>query len=265
MQRKISLALGVIAAMLIISGIISVLEYRRMSRVVSELVAADVENISVAQQIAASSERFNLKILDAVTSKDSLTAVRDFNISADIAECESIFLKLSSVRKMRLTDSLMLVFVEYIEESKNCISVIPSALKDSKRWYFDVLQPRYKCLTETIELYNEEVHNDLISKANDFNSGFYRSIMPGLITVVAGLILLLLLLFYIMAYYVSPVRHMCISLENYLKKGVRYNFDFEGDDELKRLNSSILEVSEENVELRKRIKALKNQSSGTQS
>ena len=75
MRKKIALALGVIAAMLLISGVIAVVEYRQMSSRVSELITEDIDNISVSQKIAATSERFNLRILDVVTSSDSLEAV----------------------------------------------------------------------------------------------------------------------------------------------------------------------------------------------
>ena len=102
MRKKIALALGVIAAMLLISGVIAVVEYRQMSSRVSELITEDIDNISVSQKIAATSERFNLRILDVVTSSDSLEAVESYDLDLAIQECRDIFLELDRVRKMRL-------------------------------------------------------------------------------------------------------------------------------------------------------------------
>ena len=177
MRKKIALALGVIAAMLLISGVIAVVEYRQMSSRVSELITEDIDNISVSQKIAATSERFNLRILDVVTSSDSLEAVESYDLDLAIQECRDIFLELDRVRKMRLTDSLMNAFSAYMAESRNCLSVIPSDIYDSKRWYFDVLQPYYNTLTRTIDAYNEDIHEDLAVKAEDFHSGFYLSLI----------------------------------------------------------------------------------------
>ena len=197
-----------------------------------------------------------------VTSSDSLEAVESYDLDLAIQECRDIFLELDRVRKMRLTDSLMNAFSAYMAESRNCLSVIPSDIYDSKRWYFDVLQPYYNTLTRTIDAYNEDIHEDLAVKAEDFHSGFYRSIIPGLVTVIAGLLLLLLLLFYIIAYYITPIRRMMDSMEDYVRRGRRYSYEFDGDDELHRLNRDISEIAQENVELRKRIKLLRDQIQG---
>lgn len=258
MRKKIALALGVIAAMLVISGVISVLEYKRMSANVSELISEDIQNIGVSQQIASTSERFNLKILDAVTASDSLEAVRCINIDSAIVACEDVFMKLAEVRHTSMTDSLTTAFSDYISLTRYSKDVIPSDIYDSKRWYFDELQPLYARLTSAIDSYNDEIHRDLAAKADDFHSGLYRSIVPVLVTVTAGLLLLLLLLFYVMAYYIGPIRRMMDSMEDFIRHGRRYSYDFDGDDELRRLNRDISDVAGENMELRKRIKVLRD-------
>ena len=89
-----------------------------------------------------------------------------------------------------------------------------------------------------------------------------KTVVPGLVTVIAGLLLLLLLLFYIIAYYITPIRRMMDSMEDYIRRGRRYSYEFDGDDELHRLNRDISEIAQENVELRKRIKLLRDQIQG---
>ena len=48
MKTKLILGLGSIAAMLLLSSVISVLEFRRMSTYVSDQVAANIRNINAA-------------------------------------------------------------------------------------------------------------------------------------------------------------------------------------------------------------------------
>lgn len=264
MKKKISLALGAIAAMLIISGVISVLEFRRMSTTVSELIAEDIENINVSQKIAGRSERFNLQILQTVGSADSLSAVTNFDLASAITECEDVFLELADVRQMPLTDTLMDVFIAYLDEASMLEVVVPSDFKDSRLWYFTELQPRYNDLTSLLEDYNDAIHEDLKLKAEDFEAGFYRSIIPGMVTVVAGLLLLFLLLFFILAYYVEPIYRMLGALEDFTQRGRRYTYDFEGDDQLKKLNDCLTEITDENTELRKRISILREQQNQNQ-
>ena len=50
---------------------------------------------------------------------------------------------------------------------------------------------------------------------------------------------------------------MLSGLEAYRSHDKKYNVVFEGDDQLRQLNDSIKELSDENLELRRRIAALK--------
>jgi len=259
MKKKISLAIGAIAAMLIISGVISVLEFSRMSDTVSAIIAEDIENINISQKIASTSERFNLQILETVGDADSLTAVTNFDLDSEITECEDVFLELADVQEMPLTDTLMDVFIAYLDEASNLEEVVLSDFKNSRDWYFDELQPRYNELTLMLDLYNEAIHDDLKLKAQDFEEGFYRSIIPGMVTVVAGLMLLFLLLFFLLAYYVDPIYKMLGALEDFTQRGRKYSYTFEGDDQLCKLNEELTEITDENSELRKRIVKLRDQ------
>ena len=69
--------------------------------------------------------------------------------------------------------------------------------------------------------------------------------------------LLLLLLFFILAYYVDPLYKMLESLKDYLGYRRRYTYMFDGNDQLSDLNDSITELTEENRSLRKRISEIK--------
>ena len=66
MKTKLALGLGAIAAMLLLSSIISVVEYGRMSNYVSDLIAANIRSINVAQKLLSKSDDYNLKILAAI-------------------------------------------------------------------------------------------------------------------------------------------------------------------------------------------------------
>ena len=68
---------------------------------------------------------------------------------------------------------------------------------------------------------------------------------------------MLLLLFFLMAYYVNPIYKMLSGLKNYRSLGSKYSFTFDGDDQLCELNEGITEVVGENIQMRKRIKALR--------
>ena len=51
LRMKMILSLSAIAVVLLLSSIISMLEYRRMSNYVSTLIAEDIRNIHIAQEL----------------------------------------------------------------------------------------------------------------------------------------------------------------------------------------------------------------------
>ena len=101
------------------------------------------------------------------------------------------------------------------------------------------------------------MYADLQENSGDFDRGFYRSIIPGIVAVGVGVILVLLLMFFITSFYVNPLNKMLEGLDEYRSMGRRYSYSFEGDDQLAELNEGITELTEENRQYRRRIKLLK--------
>ena len=73
-----------------------------------------------------------------------------------------------------------------------------------------------------------------------------------------GLLLVVMLLFFILTYYVNPLRKMLDGMEHYRSYNKKYSYTFEGDDELAELNAGITELIGENQQMRSRVNALRD-------
>ena len=135
--------------------------------------------------------------------------------------------------------------------------VAQSNFIDTRDWYFDRLQPRYDRLKSDIDILTASVYRDLENNSATFERGFYRSVIPGIVAVGVGLLLVLMLLFFMLAFYVNPLYRMLDSLRAYKSMDKKYSVTFDGDDELVELNESITELATENQQLRRRIKQLR--------
>ena len=82
-------------------------------------------------------------------------------------------------------------------------------------------------------------------------------IVPGVVSVSAGILLVMLLMFYIMSYYVNPLYRMSDGVDNYRAFGKRHTYSFDGDDQLANINTGLSELIDENVELKRRVNALR--------
>ena len=250
------LSLSAIVVVLILSSAISIIEYRRMSNYVSDLIAEDITSIKIAQQLANVTDDYNLQIL-TVIGDDSINTLPDFDQQRFVFYCDSLRSSFTEKNMMPLTDSVLYSYSAYMLTSLELEEVIKSDFIDSRTWYFERLQPSFKRLHGYIEALSQAMYDDPRQNSEDFDSGFYRSIVPGFVAVAVGIVLVLLLMFFITVYYVGPLNRMLSGLDDYRAMGRRYGYTFEGDDQLSELNAGITELTEENRQLRRRIKQLK--------
>ena len=263
LKTKMVLSLSAIAVVLIVSGIISIVEYRRMSNYVSDMIAEDINSINVAQKLSAVTDAYNLQIL-TVIGDDSVNSLPDFDQQGFVSYCDSLRSIFSVENVLPLTDSVLYSYQAYMLTSLELEQVIQSDFIDSRTWYFERLQPSFQRLNGDIDRLSQAMYADLQENSEDFDRGFYRSIIPGIVAVGVGVILVLLLMFFITSFYVNPLNKMLEGLDEYRSMGRRYSYSFEGDDQLAELNEGITELTEENRQYRRRIKLLKETQSRTE-
>lgn len=255
MRAKLTLSLMSIAAVLLISASISVMEYTSMSNYVSALIGDNISSVNVASRLSKMSNEYNLAILARI-GEESSAELPDFDYDYFTSHCDSLRMFETNAISP-LADSVMYSYAAYMLTSQELEDVIQSDFIDSRTWYFERLQPRFDRLNSDITALTEAIYRDLEKNSATFERGFYRSVIPGIVAVFVGLLLIFMLLFLILSYYVKPIYRMLDSLSAYRTTDKKYNCTFEGDDQLAELNEGISEIAEENRQLRSRIKALK--------
>lgn len=256
MRRKLFLSLGSLAAILLLSGVISILEYRRMSDYVGELIAANIKSINLSQKLADITEEYNHQMLSVVVQND-ISIMPDFNLSQFNAQADSLKNSFTSQNALPMVDTVSTSFNEFIRTSMKFDEVFLADSVDTGEWFFGTLQPCYNKFRQDMGVLNDNIHEELRRNSADFDAGFYRSIIPGFVSVAAGLVLIMLLFYFIMAFYVNPIYKMSAGVDNYKLSGRRHTYEFDGDDQLANINTGITELIEENIELKRRIKHLR--------
>ena len=258
MIKKVFYSLGSLAAILLLSGVISILEYRRMSDYVSELIAANIRSINLAQKLSDITQEYNHQMLAVVVQND-IFIMPDFDLDDFMAQSDSLKNSFTSQTALPMVDSVETSFDAFMKTSLKFDEVFLADSVDTGEWFFGTLQPIYNKFRNDINVLNEAIYNDLQANSADFDAGFYRSIIPGVVSVSAGLLLIVLLLYFTLSNYVRPICRMADGINAYRSFGRRYSYDFEGDDQLSEINSGVTEIVEENLELKARIKALREE------
>ncbi|MBQ8810862.1 MAG: hypothetical protein IJZ70_00935 [Bacteroidales bacterium] len=257
MKRKLFFSLGSLAMILLLSSVISVIEYRRMSDYVSELIAANIKSINLSHHLADITQEYNDQMLAVVVQND-ISLMPDFNLAYFNAQSDSLKSSFTSEKMLPKVDTVVMSFDAFMKTSLKFDEVFLADSVDTGEWFFGSLQPRYIKLRQDITSLNEVIHEELTSNSADFDAGFYRSIIPGVVSVGAGLLLILLLLYFTMIYYVKPIYRISDGIDNYKASGRRHGFEFDGDDQLANINVGVTELIDENVELKRRVKNLRD-------
>jgi len=256
MRRKLFFSLGALAALLLLSGVISILEYRRMSDYVSEMIAANIKSIVLSQRLADITEEYNHQMISVVVQND-ISLMPDFDLDDFNAMADSLRNSFTSKHSLPMVDSVTVSFNAFMNTSIKFDEVFLADNVNTGEWFFGTLQPVYNKFRQDIGMLNDSIHSELRSNSADFDAGFYRSIIPGVVSVGAGLVLIMLLFYFIMVYYVNPIYKIADGVRNYRLSGRRHNYEFDGDDQLAEINAGVGELTEENIELKKRIKILR--------
>lgn len=255
LSRKLYLSLGSIAVILLLSSVISVLEYRRMSDYVSELIATNIKSINLAQRLADITEEYNHQMLAVVVQNDiSLMPVfniRHFNDQAD--SLKNSF----TAANAHMVDSVAISFNDFMRASLRFDEVFLADNLNTSEWFFGTLQPCYNEFRHDMNVLRDMIYDELMKNSEDFDAGFYRSIIPGVVSTGAGLMLILLLGYFMMSYYVRPIYRISDGINDYRKTGRKFTYSFDGDDQLSNINDGVTELVEENLELKRRVRALK--------
>lgn len=256
LSRKVFLSLGSIAAILLLSSVISILEYRRMSSYVSDLIAANIKSINLSQKLADLTEEYNHQMLSVVVQND-ISKMPEFNLQYFNDQADSLKNSFTSKTALPMVDSVARSFNDFMLTSLKFDEVFLADNVNTGEWFFGTLQPSYNKFRQDMAVLNEMIHAELTRNSADFDAGFYRSVIPGIVAIGAGLLLVFLLLYFIMANYVRPIYRISDGIDNYMKSGRRHGYVFDGDDQLANINNGVTELIEENIELKNRVKALK--------
>ena len=256
MRVRLVRALGTIAAVLLLSGVISILEYRRMSDYVSELISSNIKSINLSQKLSDITREYDQQMLAVVVTND-ISLMPEFDIEDFTAQADSLKASVKSPLGMEMIDTLVVSFDAFMKTSMKFDEVFLADSVDTGEWFFGTLQPRYSKFRHDINVLNESIYEDLQNNSADFDAGFYRSIIPGVVSVAAGLILIFLLLYFIMVNYVNPIYRISDGIDAYKATGRLFKYNYDGDDQLANINSGVSDLIDENHELRRRVKALK--------
>ena len=260
MRGRIILGFVLLVLILSLSSIIAVFEYRRMSNYVSGMIAENIKCINTAHKLLSSCDNYNMTLLTAI-SDDSVETLPAFDQNQFSEDYDYLRQAVTGRSAMMMVDSVRYAYSAYLLVAGEMEQVWLADFSDSntRDWYFNRLQPIYYRLKDYIDRLSDYSYNALQTNSVALQESFYRSIMPGMIAVMVGILISFLFMYFIISRYVTPVRKMLSNIHDYERFDKTYSYTFDGGDELSALNDDIKDIIEQNISLKRHYNSSKGE------
>ena len=251
LRKKISLGIVVIGAILFLSSIIAIFEFNRIRHSVTDLMKDNINSINTSRMLLELTDEYNFMLLSSVIMDSTLNSaevVYDDRFEKYIGSIKSQF---ASEVEIATADSLSVAYKRYLAEISLASDIMRLSVTERKEWYNNKLMPVYKNLRNYKRQLGLLTQGALAKNTAGLQEGFYRSIMPGIIAVAAGILLVFLFNYFINLYFISPILLISRGLKSYKEFNKSYTVLFDNDDELQDLNGEIKTLIEEHKNLKK--------------
>lgn len=251
-RKKISLGFVIIATILFLSSLVAIFEFNRMRNSVSELMGDNLKSVNQSRHMLELTDDNNFLLLGNILRDTSIKLGETVNSNLFEENLKQIKSKFSTTFEYNIADSLLISYNTYISLIEDAPNVMKLSAQDRESWYLNRLTPAYNNLKTYKNQISQISQNALLENSKDLQEGFYRSIMPGIIAVAAGVMLVLLFNYFINLYFISPIMMILKGIRQYKDYRKTYDVKFENDDEIQELNGSIKSILDENKKLNQR-------------
>ncbi|GAB1473126.1 hypothetical protein MASR2M69_05670 [Bacteroidota bacterium] len=249
-RKKISLGFVVIGFILFLSSVIAVFEFNRMRKSVTVLMNANINSINTSRMIMELTDEYNFILLSRVIVDSTFRSDEILYDDRFDKYLYNIKKNFSSETEIAIADSLAFYYSQYLSVISKTNKIMSEDTEVRKAWYENELKPVYNNLRKYKKKLGILTQTAMAENTKDLQEGYYRSIMPGIIAVSAGIILVLLFNYFINIYFISPILLISKGIKSYKDFRKSYNVHFDNDDEIQEMNIEVKSIIDENKKLK---------------
>ena len=252
-KRKILYGSIVLGVILFFSTLISIFEFVKMNTYVSDVITDNIRSINTARELLSVSEEYNMQLLkDLILDNDADSLETSIAVNSDelISSFDKISKTFKTPQERASADSVIFAYAAYMQIASEAANVWDHTFTERQDWYFDRLQPVYIKFRSYIMTLTSVCQDALIRNSESLQDGFYRSLMPGLVSVLLGLLMVVLFNYFINSCLVNPLLKIKRGISDYRAFGKSYNVKIDTNDEIERLSDDVKDIIDLNQSYR---------------
>lgn len=245
-RSKVMMASVVIGFMLFLSGLMAFFEFWRMNRYVSEMISNNISSVNASRNLLNACDAYHGVISYSISSDQ--TGEIPSRLSSGMFESglDDIYSTFTTGKERVMADSVRYAYSAYMQVAMEIQDVWYQGMELRKNWYFDRLQTVYEKLRGYIQSLAVVSQNALTDNYDNLRDSYYRSIMPVIVSISAGILLIVLFNYFLNLFLITPVLKMNRGLREYREYGKAYDVTFDyGGDQIQEMNTLVKDITEE--------------------
>ena len=236
LRVKIFSSFMLLVFMLLIAGLMSIWELRKMNNSFSDVIDNNFQSIEHALKVIYALEREDSGIL-MVYLGDKEEGMNFINSADSIIAVSMIEIKKNATEpgEEEVIKNIELEYETYFTLLNSAIS----NQEDTEEVVYRKLHNQFIQTKSEVNHLMELNQISMYSKAREMHSTLYQRMMPGIVSIILAIIFALLLNFFISRYFVDPLQKLILSTQNYKPPLQNLSVDIKSDDELKTLQIEI--------------------------
>ena len=253
-RKKVLLGCIVLAIILFFSSLISIFEFSRMNRYVSGVIADNIRSINAARELLSVSEQYNVGLMNGLVLENGTEVPGSFPAAPQeelVSSFENLSKRFVTPEERAAADSVLYAYAAYMQVVSEAKDVWEQDFDQRQHWFFNRLQPVYVKFRGYMMQLTSVCQDALIASSQDVREGTYRSLMPGLVSVILGMVMVLLFNYFLNFYLIDPLLRIAGGIKDWRYHGRNYSVKLDNDDELEELNTAVGDLIEQNQALKK--------------
>lgn len=242
-RSKVFLGSAIIMAMLLLSVLISFLEFGRMNRYLSNLISRNILSVDLSRNLLNQYEKFNsdfFQIWSSDNMEESPLSLLSDNFDDEFARLQKT---LETEKEKTMADSVRYAYSAYKQVVIESETLWMASKEVRTEWYFSKIQVVFEKFRAYLQRLSDSSQLALTDNYDNLQDSYYRSTMPGIVSMGACVLLVILFCYFLNIYIIVPVLKISKGVRTYRNTNKTYDVDFDnGGDQIHELNDNVKEL-----------------------
>lgn len=256
-KAKVLYGCLVIGIALFFAGTVSIFEYARTNRYVTSVITDNINSISTSSELLHMTDQYNAELMYNLVISNSADSVGNFSAFRENGysiALENLRDRFSDPREVAAADSVVYAYVAYMQVASEAEEIWNYSYDVRSEWFFNRLQPVHQELRRYLMQLTQVCQNTLTENTENLQAGYYRGLMPGVVSGLFGIVLVMFLNYYLRYYLINPLLRITTGIKRFKQFGRSYDVRVETEDEMAELNEVVKDIVDLNQSYKKKLK-----------